>query len=520
MVKPEDEATKPEGDAAATVTAGFLEMEEEKKEVKADGATNPESPISVVPQIAVDPKDGPKTDEEVRKVVVGAEEEMKSSVVDTAEEAAALSPPPSPVKPRKVVRGILKQSSIVIKSKADLALTDKSKDGAKGEDGRRHMFPSYAPPIPEPKRVSNRAKNSISFAPMARVVTVASRRDLTYITKTQIWWQKTDYEDFKKTGRIIAMAMLAGGSEIWLKSNDAWERRKAQQKKDQLTNDGGKDDGLGDDEKEYARALRQYGGTGQKPGEAPRQETEREAFRSKWWCKFGHSRRGLEHIASVEEGRQRQRNVSTAIRAIVDEQRRQRMYGSRDPVKLSRVAFSYTSWARDLALAAAAADAEVVKSNFNATAKSRTHYLLHGVDHKNGVSTSAGENTGSLSQGGKFSFVSANHIAPEVLDANAHSVLGKSLAGARGRSKSPSTMNKGTKNGAKKVASNTTAAAATTIPPSFKLPPPAKGVQEEAIHDPNASSHDITVKAAGFNCNKAKIDMSAVLTGMGSVPRQ
>ena len=46
---------------------------------------------------------------------------------------------------------------------------------------------------------------------------------------------------------------------------------------------------------------------------------------SKRWCKFGHSRRGLERIVSANEGRQRQKIVKASVSAVLEEQRRQRI---------------------------------------------------------------------------------------------------------------------------------------------------------------------------------------------------
>lgn len=92
----------------------------------------------------------------------------------------------------------------------------------------------------------------------------------------------------------------------------------------------------------------------------------------KWWCKFGH-------IVSIEEGRSRQRFVNIAIRAVLDEQRHQRLT-SRDPNKIAAVAMQYTSWARDLSAAAGAADAEAVQSNFNSKAKCRIHHLTRNLN--------------------------------------------------------------------------------------------------------------------------------------------
>lgn len=44
----------------------------------------------------------------------------------------------------------------------------------------------------------------------------------------------------------------------------------------------------------------------------------------KWWCEYGHSRRGLEHISDGPEkgkgGQRRQNEVNRSIKAVLDEQ--------------------------------------------------------------------------------------------------------------------------------------------------------------------------------------------------------
>lgn len=179
---------------------------------------------------------------------------------------------------------------------------------------------------------NNKEKTSkqIQFAPMTRVLLVPGRHHFPVYVKKDIWWSHRDYEDFKKTGRIITRALLEGGSEIWLSSKSGYN--------------------LSSTRKE-----------GEQSGD-------------KWWCKFGHSRRGLEHIASAEEGRHRQANVTNSIKMVIIEQRRQKLYNMRNEERLSKVASKYTSFARDLALAAGAADAEAVRTNFRA--KNRLHYKL------------------------------------------------------------------------------------------------------------------------------------------------
>jgi hypothetical protein len=203
---------------------------------------------------------------------------------------------------------------------------------------RRSLFPAY-----EPK--SNIKKNlSTSFSPMAGVVTIKSSKNMDSQEKARIWWQKHDYDAFRRTGRMISKVMLQGGSEVWLATNQSW----------QLPNQG------------RAATLRRA-----------MANVNNEDASNKWWHRFGHSRRGLEHIASIDEGRQRQANVKTSIRAILTEQRRQKTFHREDPEKLRMCSIQNTSWAKDLALASGASDADAVKKNFDdENRKSREFYLL------------------------------------------------------------------------------------------------------------------------------------------------
>jgi hypothetical protein len=51
------------------------------------------------------------------------------------------------------------------------------------------------------------------------------------------------------------------------------------------------------------------------------------------------------------------------------------MYGKNDPERIRSVELKHASWARDLALASGAADAESVRSSFSDSAKPRSFYL-------------------------------------------------------------------------------------------------------------------------------------------------
>mmetsp|Transcript_1305 Transcript_1305/g.1760 ORF Transcript_1305/g.1760 Transcript_1305/m.1760 type:complete len:561 (+) Transcript_1305:146-1828(+) len=255
-------------------------------------------------------------------------------------------PPPPPPQPRH--KSILKRGSVSTTS-MNKGQADKSSVASKDASSRRSLFPDYGE---KPKKET---VYHVQFAPMARVMTVKSRNEMGADEKKGVWWQKADYDDFKKAGRLIAKAMLEGGSEVWLATNKSWRAN----------------NGVNKVNGNRAFHLSERGDIDQTTG-----DPASNAASDKWWHKFGHSRRGLEHIASVEEGRQRQAKVRTAIRAVVDEQRRQRIYRKEDPEKLRMLTLQYTTWARDLAHAAGASDAEAVAVDFDPSRKSREFFLL------------------------------------------------------------------------------------------------------------------------------------------------
>lgn len=298
-----------------------------------------------------------------------------------------------PVKKGK--KGILKTRASVVTTQSTSPSIQTA--GSCSPSKQRHLFPTYSP------SVENKEKKSISFIPMARVLTIASRKDLSLSQKCQVWWQKHDYDEFKKTGRIISKAMECGGSEIWLASSNAWG--KSQSRQNSASNDRTMSSGQRDSE-EYNKALSKY------VGEEKKDDDRSDDFGSKWWCKFGHSRRGLEHVASSSEGKARQQSVLRSIRMTLEEQRRQRASRTKDPNKLRNVSMQYTSWARDLALAAGTADAEAVSSNFDAAAKSRAHHFAKQLH----VTSSTLHTLNQLDVGGGVAMA----VTSQVLDANTH----------------------------------------------------------------------------------------------------
>ncbi len=361
---------------------------------------------------------------------------------------------------------------------------------------RRSLFPAY-----EPKTTVKRNLHA-SFSPMARVVTIKSSKDMDDEEKSLIWWQKADYDEFRKTGRMISKVMLQGGSEIWLATNQSW----------QLPNQG------------KAATLRRA-----------MENIDNEDTGDKWWHKFGHSRRGLEHIASIDEGRQRQANVRTSIRAILTEQRRQKAFHREDPEKLRMCSIQNTSWAKDLALASGASDADAVTKNFDdESRKSREFYLL------------------KFSRAGKLnSTSSAQRGSKQVVPAFMKPMISMQLRPNRLDANTTSRLKFQKKEDDK--ASNIQKRANINLPVSTFSSKPATRVP---IHDPaekipgkeslaskgefllNIFQFDylscfsvdfncsktlfiqfFPISAAGFANGEEAVNMSAVLTGMGAIPK-
>lgn len=117
-------------------------------------------------------------------------------------------------------------------------------------------------------------------------------------------------------------------------------------------------------------------------------ESESQEFyemQGKWWHEFGHSRRGLEHIVSLSEGQQRHSNARSAIRSVLEEQQRQKIFlpkGYFDVDKFRSVSLKQTQWTRLLARASGESDADALKTNFDESRrKPREHYLKEHFDN-------------------------------------------------------------------------------------------------------------------------------------------
>lgn len=307
---------------------------------------------------------------------------------------------PLPSRNARPKKSILKRNSVVAPlSEVRRSYPASSSSLSKEASGRRRSLFTNTYDSRGTKKSAH-----VRFSPMAKVTYVVSCAEMSLLFKSFIWWQKSDFEEFKKTARMIAKAMVTGGSEIWLQTSDVWHVPKGRR-------DGG-----------TASIVGTATNNGSNDEEQPDATDVDDDHGQKWWCKFGHSRRGLEHIVCQNEGRQRQQNVALAISAVIGEYARQKHLHTNDEAKLASVSARYTSWARDLALAAGLADADAVKQNFGSRAKTRSFYLGTAAAH----STAAWQL--ALSQGRKAVTVghltaslTSSEFSPTILDANTSS---------------------------------------------------------------------------------------------------
>jgi len=214
------------------------------------------------------------------------------------------------------------------KKKVDLP---RPRGSHKQQQTRRTIFSS----VPEKISETTSATQKVTFAEKRKIFIMPSLDPF----KDEIWWDPKDYVSFKRTAVFLAKSIPTDGAESWLHENN----------------------------------------TSGSPASIP--GTEDFIPEEKWWCKFGHSRRGLEHLCCEKEGNARQRKVVEATHAVLDEQDHNKTRGKVvDPSTLARISGRHTKWARDLALAAGFADAKAVATDFDETLKiHRNHYIKNNM---------------------------------------------------------------------------------------------------------------------------------------------
>ena len=352
--KPIPEAVaQPTAQSTAQPTAQAVSKEEEK--VVSNIPDKSDVPTEVGPSAAAESK----TEATVSESAAPAEKSAAPSEKVAEAEPKTLEmevDTPAPTKPRK---GILKNYSPPAKKeharKASFQL--QKKQDMDGSAQRRTLFTkSYTPSAPNGKD----DKRKLQFSPMARVVTIGSHKDLKPYEKAAVWWSRKDYADFKTTSRLVTKAILTSGSEVWILTNSSWDTD-----------------------------TRKTGVT------AATMNHSKKSVSEKWWCKFGHSRRGLEHVTSPEEGKERSAKVKRSIQSVLEEQRRQRKSGLANPQNIRQVYVRASQWSRQLCLAAAASDAEAVQHAFaEQRIRDRNYHLRRQVSidgSSNDESSSSGE---------------------------------------------------------------------------------------------------------------------------------
>lgn len=404
-------------------------------------------------------------------------------------------------------RSILRRSSTFVSSQDSLnkaGLATKAGVSASTRQ-RRSLFPAYERKMREKKDLHT------TFSPMARVVTIKSIKDMSEEEKADIWWQKHNYEEFRKTGRMITRAMLEGGSEIWLATNRSWQMPN-QGKAATLQNASSLADQHAAFQKGDRNAKIQY-----------------EDTRDKWWHKFGHSRRGLEHIASIDEGRQRQANVKSSIKTVLDEQRRQKAFHREDPEKLRMVSIQNTAWARDLALASGASDADAVTKNFDdESRKSREFYLL-----KFSRANMLTQGTNSTTTGSEkvmpafMEPMMSMQIPANRLDAHTTSQIRyrqkqhqrTASGGGSALSTRPTSAHHRTLSAPSAVSGSSDAQSDLASEAPHRIPIRDDSSTVSGDSDVPSSAKSLAKMAAGYADGVEEGDMSAVLSGMGHLPK-
>jgi hypothetical protein len=194
------------------------------------------------------------------------------------------------------------------------------------------------------------------------------------------WWNESDHETFLKTCRILAKKIPDEDDRQWL-----------------LNQQTGNDSTTDDDDDEC------------------------------WWCEYGHSRRGLEGLVSVAEGRTRRRIAKESIRLVLGKQQQIKNNKKTNHInenpsvgfsngysleeeqeEIRNVYYHATTWCRTLAWAAAAADAEAVTTCCDQKPRPRAYFLSQVAlqkknNHQNTVEplrsllSSAGLTTSSVS---------------------------------------------------------------------------------------------------------------------------
>lgn len=213
--------------------------------------------------------------------------------------------------------------------------------------------------------VVNKKKYKVHFSELKRVLRV---RKFMSEEATEVWFQREDFDYFKNEMTLLIQEDGASRelAETWLEAQECANRR-------------GSQTSLASGDEEGDNGLSRV------DSNVSSNSTDRHGNRKSrsWWHEYDHSRRGLERYASPGQARQILASYKVALQKVLMEQNRQRLLcficipGARDPEKIAEVYHEYTSWSRDLALAAGASDADAVRTDFDDDKRhTREYYML------------------------------------------------------------------------------------------------------------------------------------------------
>jgi len=257
---------------------------------------------------------------------------------------------PNPTEKRE--GGIIKQSSMVVPICIGLRETEKG---------------TFIPETFQDRPSSSSLPQKVHFASVIRILPIRPLWAMSAEDRSNYWWQIEDFRHFRKE-----ICLLARPKEDEAKACSLLLLEQGQN---------------------FSSNLAQYNSP---------QRKEQNYDEKEWWHKYGDSRRGLEKFAHSSEQQQIMDSCALAIRMVLTEQRYQEIesdrccfFGSTMNIKqkeekrkrLAQIYEDYSSWSKDLALAAAASDEDAVQTDFDdSKRKTREFFLLKQHFHdKKGV---------------------------------------------------------------------------------------------------------------------------------------
>ena len=282
------------------------------------------------------------------------------------EESILMHPPPTTSSTKKPARGIIRKASNYPQVAPGLNAKQ-----------RKSFRPQMYRPLSKKSQLPD-AKQSkhVRFARTNRTVRICPLQKMTLEERAQTWWSSEEFDSIKRS-----MMVLIQPSEITHLCK-TWLAADTEQKMHSNNNGGNGSSCSGSD-----------AGAGENL-------SKHDTNHKSWWHKYGDSRRGLEKYASPEEAPQILDSYQEAVYQVLLEQERQRRkcdcwcpfdttsFEEKQREEAEKIALQYkkyTRWARDLALASGASDADAVRCDFDdAKRKSREYFLLKQIYQNEG----------------------------------------------------------------------------------------------------------------------------------------